>query len=358
MGEVTIVGPGDGGTAMAADLALAGHAVRVWGRNANVIAALSERPIELRASGFNGRARPALATTDIQQAVRGAEVVFSTVPGYSHREVAALLAKVLRPGQIAVFSPGSFGSFELVRALHRIGKIGVFVAEFAILPYGARRSDPNLVWVVTTATRIPTGVFPAHRTAEVVDRLRPYFKHVCPASTLLDVGLLNPSVVIHSSLLATNIAAIEQIDASEIHTRGTATPTMRLAKTLDVERIAIRDALGYGPPHYEQAAYLDHARRREGFWGEISQELIDQSGLWKGKLSLDHRYVTEDIAQGLSLQVSLGESLEVSVRASRAVLDLTEVVSGVDFSSRRTLAGLGLESYDRDALNCLLRDGW
>ncbi len=358
MGTVTIVGPGNGGTAAAADLALGGHEVRVWGRDPSQVEPLNENPIELQAPGRQGSAQVALGTTDLAAAVAGADMVFVTVPGYAHRDIANALGDLLQPPQAAVFMPGSFGSFELVRALKRRGVKGVLVGETATLPYGARKRNPTHVVVALRAARLPLGVFPGVATNEVLERAREYWPEFLPARTLLDAGLLNPNVPVHSSLMVTNAGPIEAFDSYDIHAQGTTQSTRRVIDAVDEERIALRVALGYGPPHYEQATLYDPDRQSEGLFGPASFELVTESGEWHEKLTMDHRYVVEDIAQGLRFWVSLGDAFGVPVPVSRAVVQLAATLSGLDFSDGRTVENLGLSDMDVDTLSRLLIQGW
>lgn len=358
MGTVAIVGPGSGGTAVAVDLALLGHEVRVWGRNEDKVAPLAKEDIRLEGVGRAGTARVALATTDLEAAVKGCDLVFVTVPGFAHSEIARALARELASGQAVVLMPASFGSFEVVRALHEQGKDGVLVGETATLPYGARRPSPTHVIVPLRAARLPLGVFPGARCDELVELARDYYEVIEPTSTLLDAGLLNPNVPIHTALMATNAGPIEAFDAYDIHAQGTTEATRRVIDALDAERITLREALGYGPPHFEQSTFYDAERQGEGLFGPAARDLVEKSGEWKEKLSLQHRYVTEDAAQGLSLHVSLGEALGVDVPISRGVLHLNHVLSGLDFAPQRTLGTLGLDGYGGDDLNRLLMHGW
>src|SRR2546427_12595929 len=72
----TLFRSGNGGCATAADLALAGHRVRLWSRSAAALGPLVDNAtITLEAEGRHGAARLERATTDLGEAVEGAEIL-------------------------------------------------------------------------------------------------------------------------------------------------------------------------------------------------------------------------------------------------------------------------------------------
>ena len=91
--NVAILGGSNGGYATAADLALAGHRVRLWRRDAAALApVLKAGAITLVAEERQGAARLDRATTDVGEALEGAEIVVVPLPATSHEDVAARLA--------------------------------------------------------------------------------------------------------------------------------------------------------------------------------------------------------------------------------------------------------------------------
>jgi len=78
---VAVLGGGNGGFATAADLALAGHRVRFWARSEATLAPVREGGIiTLEAEGRRGAARLDRATTDLGEALSGAEIAIVPLP--------------------------------------------------------------------------------------------------------------------------------------------------------------------------------------------------------------------------------------------------------------------------------------
>ncbi len=99
---VAVLGAGSWGTALAALLAANGHDVRLWGRDAGLIAAL-------RAERENARYLPGiplpasvLPTDDLSAALTGAEVVVFAVPSGAVRTVAQEAAPAIGPEALLI----------------------------------------------------------------------------------------------------------------------------------------------------------------------------------------------------------------------------------------------------------------
>ena len=117
----TVVGAGHGGKAMAAHLALMGFSVTLYNRTADNIAVIKARGgIELESyeGGPRGFGRLAWGTSDMREALGGADVVMVVTPSTAHADVARTAAPCLRDGQIVVLHPGrTGGAIEFVQVL-------------------------------------------------------------------------------------------------------------------------------------------------------------------------------------------------------------------------------------------------
>src|ERR1043165_9851484 len=109
--HVAVLGGGNGSFAAAGDLALAGHEVRLWRRNAQVVKAHNAAGGAIMVRDFRGRQRvtPALITSDIAAAVRDAELILCPAPATAHHDIGHALASHLSGRQVVFLPPGTFG---------------------------------------------------------------------------------------------------------------------------------------------------------------------------------------------------------------------------------------------------------
>jgi opine dehydrogenase len=170
---------------------------------------------------------------------------------------------------------------------------------------------------------------------------------------------MNAGPIIHPPLIVMNAGPIEHFERFDIHKEGTQAAIRRVTDALDAERILVREALGYGPPHFP----LAHHYATEGeiwMYGRGSHGRLTDSGDWRERIVLtEHRYMREDLRIGLSFLASVGEMAGVATRLARSLLTIGGAICGEDFLNKgRTLKSLGLGEMNRSELQYLLREGF
>ena len=342
--RIAVLGGGNGAFAAAADLTEKGHEVRWWRRDASGL-----RP-RLTLKDADGERAVAIATCpDIGEAVRGADLVFMPDPAFTQEDNAARLAPHLADDQLVFLAPGTFGSYLMGSAIRK----GIF-AETGTLPWLTRKHGPEAVAITTRATRLPTGVFPAGKSKEALERIGKVFP-VEPVEDALSAALMNAGPIIHPPLILMNAGPLEHFERWDIHKEGTQPAIRRVTDALDAERIAAREALGYRAPHFPLA---DHYRADGDEWmyGRRVHKKLTDSGDWRERIVLaEHRYMREDVALGLAFLVSVCEYAGVACPVARALLALGSAVLGRDLrATGRTLEKLGLAGLTRDELRRVL----
>jgi opine dehydrogenase len=358
--KIAVLGGGNGSYAAAADFALAGHEVRFWRRDRAAADALAAAGAVITVRDAAGRheARLALATADMAAAVAGVQLVLCPAPAFAQPDIAAALAPHLVPGTVVFLPPATFGSLVFAGAARAAGTAeGVLFAETGTLPWLARKHGPAEVAITIRAKHLPVGVFPACRSAEALAVLDRAFPGVCtPCGDALSGALMNAGPIIHPPLVVMNAGPLAHFERWDIHKEGTQPAIRRVTDALDAERVAVREALGYGAPHFPLA---DHyaATGPEWMYGRGSHDRLTESGDWRERIEIEtHRYVREDLLLGLSFLVSVGELAGVATPLARSFLAIGRAATGGTES--RTLADLGLGALDRAALQALLRRGF
>jgi len=361
--RIAVLGGGNGSYAAAGDFGLAGHEVRLWRRDKAAVEDHRAEGGKVAIKDFRGRHESSLAliTTDIAAAVRGVELIVCPTPAFAQGDIATLLAPHLEEGQVVFLPPGTFGSVLLARVAHQVGnKASVAFAETGTLPWLTRKHGPHEVQISARAKHLPTGVFPlelADHALAVIGRAFP--DAIEPCGDALSGALMNAGPVIHPPLIVMNAGPLEHFDKWDIHKEGTQPSIRRVTDALDRERVAIREALGYGEPHFPLA---DHYAKTgpEWMYGRGSHEKLTDSGDWRERIVLTkHRYMLEDTQLGLSFLSSVGRLAGVGTPLIDAFCSIGGAVCEEDFmATGRTLASLGLGELDRAGLQELLREGF
>ncbi len=361
--RIAVLGGGNGSLAAAGDFALAGHEVRLWRRGAETVAQHHAAQDRIIVRDFSGT-RPgqlALVTEDIARAVDGAELILCPLPATTHEAIAPVLAPHLRAGQVVYLPPGTLGTLVFAQAAHQAGTVdGVAFAEAGTLPWLVRKHGFAEVLITARATRLPTGVFPLKLADHAHAVMAKAFPGVIePCGDALSGALMNAGPIIHPPLILMNAAPLEHFPAWDIHNEGTQPSVRRVTDKLDAERIAIREALGYGGPHFPLA---DHYRSDGDEWmyGRKSHDKLTDSGDWREKIVLtEHRYMLEDVRLGLSLFASAAELAGIAAPLTHALMNLGSAICDEDFATRgRPLSRVGLGGKTRAQITAFLKDGY
>lgn len=371
---IAVLGGGNGGHAIAANLSLAGFKVNFFELPQfaeSFEKVLRTKEIQIQGISIDGVAKLNLATTDIQQAIKDAGVIFVITPAFGHKAMAEVCAPFVQDGQIIVLMPGSGGSLEFVNIFkQRKVKREVTFAESCTLPYGARLKGPGHVSVLINAMILPTGVFPSKKTEEVIPKLKQFYSMVIPAKDVLEAAINNPNPIVHPVATLLSATRIEHSKAEfYLYAEGMTPAVARTYESLNQERLSICKALGYKLHHWDNLEFKNYnlGETEEECRYRILNTSMDaafgKDGIYagikmKGPEHLKDRYVTEDVPYGMVLLSTLGDLLGVPTPTHDAVIQLASVINRTDYwKTGRGMKQLGLSTLDKKGLKKFLLEG-
>lgn len=354
-----VLGAGHGGLVMAGHLAMMGFSVNVWNRGADRVEHIRMRgSIELEGA-IAGEGRLALATTDLKEALRGADIVMVAVPAHAHAEVAAAMAPFVRDGQIVVLNPGRTGGALEFR--HVFGEKGVTadvtIAEAQTFLYTSRQIEPTSAHVFDVKNEVLLAALPSYRTPEVLKAVRVAYPQFIPGDNVLKTGLDNIGAIFHPGVMILNAGRIESTHGDfEYYLEGITPSVATILESMDRERVAVAEALGIHAHTAREWLYLVyHSAGRDLY------QAIQATPGYKGITApahLNHRYILEDVPMSLVPMASLGEMLGVKVPTIRTVIHLASTIHGRDFwSEGRTVERLGLKGMSVRDIRLLVAGG-
>jgi opine dehydrogenase len=356
MKTICIIGAGNGGSAIAADMSLAGHSCRLFEfpeYSANLDPIRRSGGIRVTGIARTGFARLALATADLREAVRGADVIMVATQALAHERVGRELAPHLSPGQAVILWPGSGGTLAVRKVWTDMGiDTPVVLAEAVTFPYCCRRLEgPGTVNIHRIdGPRMLLSALPASDTPAALRALdETYATVVTPARSILEPALYNVNIIVHPVGALLNMGRIEHSKGEFYMYKEGLTPSVKkVISAMDAERQSLFRAFGYKPYTYDQVF-------RDCFNMSVEQFAATSS---KGPFSMQDRYVTEDIPMGACLTVSLARKAGVATPTYDAMIHLASTVNDTDFHvSGRTLENLGLSGLSLRELEGYLRTG-
>jgi opine dehydrogenase len=280
----------------------------------------------------------------IEDALKNADLILVPGPATAQMDIARAMAPHVKDGQVVFLPPGTFGSY----AMAQVVKAKLLWAETGTLPYLARKRGPAEVAITIRAVRLPTGVFPFGKQDEAIEVICKAYPSVHPCGNALSGALMNAGPVIHPPLILMNAGPLEASDDYDIHSEGTQPAVRAVTDRLDGERIALREALGFGAPHYP---LKDHYTSDRWMYGDAHKKLVD-SGDWREPVPLrSHRYMTEDVVFGLAFLVSVARWAKVPAPVAGGLLAIAGAILNKDLlRGERTLEALGLASLSKEEM--------
>jgi opine dehydrogenase len=356
--KIAVLGGGNGSYAAVADFTEAGHDVRWWRRDRQSFAEIAEAGAITVTDHKGSRKVSVRPTDDLAAALDGVELIVAPTPAFAQEEIADRLAPHLADGQVIYLPPGTFGSYIMMKRIRDAGSTAdIAIAETGTLPWLTRKQGPLEVRITTRASRLPTGVLPARHTERALAIIAKAFPGAIePVEDALSGALMNAGPIIHPPLILMNAGPIEHFDKWDIHNEGTQPAIRRTHTALDNERIAIREALGYGAPHFPLA---DHYETSDWMYGNLAHDKLVGSGDWHETLNLKtHRYMSEDIGCGLAFLVSVGDWAGVKCPVASGLLAIAGAVAERDFRKEgRTMESVDLAGESRERVQTMLREG-
>jgi opine dehydrogenase len=373
---IAVLGSGNGGLNFAGDLTLAGHEVRLFELprfKESLLPVIDAGGIELAGLCRTGFAKPAVITTDVGEALQGAEVVLVSVPAYGHAEFARVCGPHLEKEQIVVLNPGyTLGSIEFSNLLMQEGVDieNITICETISLLYATRKYLPNRVFCEGVKVDMPISAFPGEKTEGALEVLSPIYRQedgkrgrLFPLENVLLAALTNGNPVLHVPMMLLKAVDVELGEEPYWKCRdSTAIKLMR--RELDQEMIRLQVALGFEPLSHDYVhdtlMYPSWAPLIDTTDPECDADLPEwvqpknQPGLYaagQGHNFLQMRYLTEDVPYALVGLSNLGDLLDVATPVIDASITLASTVTGTDYwRTGRTLRKLGLAHFGREEL--------
>jgi opine dehydrogenase len=348
-----VVGAGNVGCALAADLTLRGSEVRIFNRSPERVRALREAGGIKVTGAIEGFATLDLVTDSLVQSVAGTDVVAVTVPTAALPSYAAALAEATTEDQLIWLNPGhSGGALFLSAAFARRGVGERRICQLTTASHISRLTAPAEVRVFLLA-RASVAAMPAKHLDFCHARLDALLPgQFSMTATILEADLANLNAIMHPPGMVCNAGWIEATSGEfGFYRDGTRAAVARVIEAIDHERIALAHRLDV------PAVAFPELFHRLGFTpspGASALEAIQASELIhpiQSPPTLDHRYLHEDIAWGLVPWMHLATAVGSPAPVIAALTNVAGALNGIDYTqSGLTLEHMGLAGKNTDQI--------
>jgi opine dehydrogenase len=333
--RIGIVGCGGIALGYAAWLTDEGHDPVLWSPSGKSAADLTGSEIEV--SGvLETRFRPVIAS-DAQVLIEHAEVVIIAVPGYGHKAVIDAIVPYARSCQTFIVSAQLSLSANYLKEQLKARDVDASVIAWATTALLSRRSGPNSISIGGIRTRLEAAVLPAEGDNSGIDICRQLFGDrftEVPDITAIALSNLNPPIHLASALC--NFTRIEKAEYWANY--DAITPSVaRMIEALDAERLAIAEAYGVKVRTVYDHYYLTFGFEPGMTLAEMAAAVHEKRKGPPGPVSVDTRFITEDVPFGIVPVIALAEKRGVPVPLHKAGLTVVNALYGRCFETENDL---------------------
>jgi opine dehydrogenase len=344
--SIAVLGAGHGGCAAAADLGQKGFSVRLHARTEERLATMRKQG-GIRVSGIHEGLVPIdLMTTDVSEAVKGADLIMLVVPSVAHQHYARSLASVLAPNQPIFLDPGhTGGGLNFVYELREAGYTGpVETCETVTLTYISRLLADGHVHIYRYTTNLAFAAFPGRSQMKLFALIKSVFPNIREASSVIETALTNINAVFHPTGMLMNAGWIEHTNGNFLfYIEGITESVGRVTEAVDRERLAVAKALKIPAisflDAFHRAGLTTEAARASGSISRACHESEANKAI-KSPPSLRHRYIMEDVGYGIVPISAFASLAGVKTPTIDALITLASEAVGIDLRA----TGLNLKS--------------
>ena len=356
--KIAVIGAGNGGQSIAGYLALRGYETSLCDIDVQKMDILKQKGgIELtgRIEGFG---KIDCITTDIAEAVKGAQIVMVTTVANAHRAVAKSMATYVEEGQVIILNPGrTCGALVFNQTLQTQGCTKrYYLGEAQTLVYACRVIENGKVNIIGVKDEVFLSGLPASDTDYILSKINPMYPCFVKADNVLRTSLENIGAMFHPCVCLFNAATIERQDEFWFY-RDMTEQVARFIEKFDQERLAVGKAYGVdllSVTEWIKFAYKDTE-------GDTLCERMKNNPAYhdiKAPGTIFTRQLTEDIPTGVLPIMELGKAAGVDVPLLTSMVNTIEALLDMDLHTNgRSLKNLGLEGKSKDEILNFITNG-
>lgn len=357
--KISMLGAGNAGCAVAADLTLHGHEVTLiktsHAMHDDNFEYLQNNNGKMTLNEF-GEMKTAYihrVTRDISE-IQDAEIVVIYIQTNFHEQLIERVVPYLHDDQILLINPGYLSTAYVLK--HCQDK-NIIIAEAESSFIDGRIMEPGLFRVGFRNVRNPIGIYPAARREEAIAKLDQMGERFVYLDSVVEAALHNPNVIVHTVGSVMSIPRIEKSKGDfcmyhEAYTRDNPA-TWRILEALDAEKMDVLEKLGFARMSYVEACKYRNSLDDNMDAKEVFLNYAEMDTRAKGPTVVDSRYISEDVPQGLVMLEALGKALKVETPIASGLIAIASAALGRDLRAEgRTPEGLGLENIEMILKDC------
>lgn len=343
--KIAIISTGNGGQALAAYFAYYGAEVSLYAREQARVEMFVDNEFKLGGI-LEATVKINSISCNMQEVIKGAELIMVTTPAQYHLDVAREMAAYLEDNQVVVLNPGrSFGTCVFAKVLNEVNpEKHVILAEADTFIFTCRCQEIAHPIIYKIKDNLRIAAHRAEDTAQVVEMLSHYFDGVEEAGSVLETAVGNMGMIFHPLPVLMNLTRIEKKEVFRYYHEAISPLVAQVLERLDQERVLIGKTIGVRAVSAQQ-----WLQDKYGVEGNSLYERIQNTEAYSdvyAPTELNTRYIFEDIPTGIVPMLALGKRFNLKLPVMEGLSKWAMAVYERDFYK----AGRNEEVIDFDEL--------
>lgn len=327
-----VIGAGHQGLAMAAHFSLNGEWVHLWNRTKANIEEIMDDHLIICDGVVSGNAHIQEASSELEKLITN--TIFITTPSTAYKNIAGLLAAILLPETVIFLNPGrTFGAIEFMETLVECSCRNLpTIVETQSIIYTCRRMGKNRSYIYALKDKVKMAYIGHEIKQELLLKRIPQCirRHFTFVPSVLETSLGNIGMILHCAPVLMNVGWIESpIHEFHYYYDGISPSIGKLLEKMDRERTAVAKAIGV-----ETISLIEWFEKCYSVQGASVYECIQKNKYYKeidAPMTIEHRYLDEDVPNGLVPVEFLGKELGIDMHYTTLVIDLAEAVRNIEY---------------------------
>lgn len=356
--KISILGAGNAGCAVAADLTLKGHEVTLIKTSHSMhddnfeYLLNNDGKMVLNEFGEIKTAYISKVTRDLTE-LKNSEVVIIYIQTNYHEQLIEKISDIIEDNQILLINPGYLSTAYVLKHC-RDKKVIVAEAESSFID--GRIMKPGYFRVGFRNVRNPIGIYPRERKEEAIRKLDKLDERFVYLDSVVEAAIHNPNLIVHTVGSVMSIPRIEKSKGDfcmyhEAYTRDNPS-TWNILEALDKEKMSVLKKMGFKELSYVEACKYRNSLNESEDAKEVFLNYAEMDTRAKGPTKVDSRYISEDVPQGLVMLESLGKTLNVETPIASSLINIAS--AALDRNLRNE--GRTLDKLDKNNIEKILED--
>lgn len=355
--KIAILGAGNAGCAVGADLSLKGHQVTLiktshamHDENFNYLLE-NDGKFVINEFGEISETNIYKVTRDLEE-ISNNEVVIIYIQTNYHKDLIKRIVKYFNDDQIILINPGYLSSAYILEYCDK----DIIIAEAQSSFIDGRIMENGYFRVGFRNVRNPIGIYPTRRKEEAIEKLDKLDERFVYLDSIIEAAIHNPNMIVHTvgsvmSIPRIEIAKDDFCMYHEAYTRENI-HTWKILEKLDDEKMNVLEKLGFERLSYENACKYRNSLDESIDAKEVFLDYAAMDTRAKGPVRVDSRYISEDVPEGLVMLESLAKVLDVKTPIATSLIEIASAALGIDLRKD----GRSVESLGYDNIKKLIED--